>query len=248
MHDYAARLQKAVADRTAIGPLRRARPRHRLRRAAGAARRPRARSSAGSSASPAGPSRRRSGVDSPIYGFLEGANALDLGAPLDTSALIQPRCEPEIVFVLGRDLAGAARHRGRRRLPRRRASPSASRCSTPATATTSSRCPTWSPTTPRRAASSSARRCRPQASTCASSAWCSRRTARSSRRRPARRRWGTRPPRWRGWSARWRPTARACARATWCCPAASRRPPRSTAGDVVVVSIDRLGTLELAVR
>ena len=52
---------KAVADRTAIDPLpRRARPRHRLRRPAGAARRGRARSSAGSSASPAGPSRRRS--------------------------------------------------------------------------------------------------------------------------------------------------------------------------------------------
>ena len=46
------------------------------------------------------------GVDSPIYGFLAGANALDIGEPLDASALIQPRCEPEIVFVLGRDLAG----------------------------------------------------------------------------------------------------------------------------------------------
>jgi 2-keto-4-pentenoate hydratase len=45
-------------------------------------------------------------VTSPIYGFLAGANALDPGAPLDTSRLIQPRCEPEIVFVLGRDLAG----------------------------------------------------------------------------------------------------------------------------------------------
>lgn len=46
------------------------------------------------------------GVSSPVYGFLAGANALDLGEPLDTAALIQPRCEPEIVFVLGRDLAG----------------------------------------------------------------------------------------------------------------------------------------------
>lgn len=46
------------------------------------------------------------GVTSPIFGFLPGSGALDIGEPLDTSALIQPRCEPEIVFVLGRDLAG----------------------------------------------------------------------------------------------------------------------------------------------
>lgn len=46
------------------------------------------------------------GVDSPVFGFLAAANALDLGVPLDTSELIQPRAEPEIVFVLGRDLAG----------------------------------------------------------------------------------------------------------------------------------------------
>jgi 2-keto-4-pentenoate hydratase len=47
------------------------------------------------------------GVDSPVSGFLAAANALDLGEPLDTSRHVQPRCEPEIVFVLGRDLAGA---------------------------------------------------------------------------------------------------------------------------------------------
>ncbi|MDT7708874.1 MAG: 2-oxo-3-hexenedioate decarboxylase [Pseudonocardiales bacterium] len=46
------------------------------------------------------------GVSAPVFGFLAGRNALDLGEPLDTSQLIQPRCEPEIVFVLGRDLAG----------------------------------------------------------------------------------------------------------------------------------------------
>ncbi|MEU7811607.1 fumarylacetoacetate hydrolase family protein [Pseudonocardia sp. NPDC049154] len=46
------------------------------------------------------------GVTSPIHGFLPAAGALDVGAPLDTAAHIQPRCEPEIVFVLGRDLAG----------------------------------------------------------------------------------------------------------------------------------------------
>lgn len=35
-----------------------------------------------------------------------GADVLDIGEPLDTGQLIQPRSEPEIVFVLGRDLAG----------------------------------------------------------------------------------------------------------------------------------------------
>lgn len=46
------------------------------------------------------------GVASPIYGFLPAAGAVDLGEPLDTSLLIQPRCEPEIVFTLGRALEG----------------------------------------------------------------------------------------------------------------------------------------------
>ncbi|MDT7663814.1 MAG: 2-oxo-3-hexenedioate decarboxylase, partial [Pseudonocardiales bacterium] len=40
------------------------------------------------------------------YGFLAAGNALDLGAPLNTGELIQPRAEPEIVFTLGSDLAG----------------------------------------------------------------------------------------------------------------------------------------------
>ena len=47
------------------------------------------------------------GVTEPIHGFLTGAHALDLGQPLDTSALIQPRCEPEIVFVIGRGIGGS---------------------------------------------------------------------------------------------------------------------------------------------
>ena len=46
------------------------------------------------------------GVSAPTYGFLAAAHALDLGAPLHTAELIQPRAEPEIVFTLGRDLAG----------------------------------------------------------------------------------------------------------------------------------------------
>jgi len=43
-----------------------------------------------------------------VRGFLASANALDLGEPLVTGGLIQPRAEPEIVFVLGRDLSGPA--------------------------------------------------------------------------------------------------------------------------------------------
>jgi 2-keto-4-pentenoate hydratase len=46
------------------------------------------------------------GVSSPVSGFLPGTAALDLGEPLHCGELIQPRAEPEIVFVLGRDLAG----------------------------------------------------------------------------------------------------------------------------------------------
>jgi 2-oxo-3-hexenedioate decarboxylase len=103
--DFAARLQKAVADRTAIDAL----DVPDLATGYAVQRELRA------SASPlvgwklgvtSRAKQAQVGVENPVYGFLEGANALDLGAPLDASALIQPRCEPEIVFVLGRDLAG----------------------------------------------------------------------------------------------------------------------------------------------
>jgi len=46
------------------------------------------------------------GVSDPTYGFLPAAHAIDLGAALNTGELIQPRAEPEIVFILGRDLGG----------------------------------------------------------------------------------------------------------------------------------------------
>ncbi|WP_404795358.1 2-keto-4-pentenoate hydratase [Streptomyces tendae] len=46
------------------------------------------------------------GLTDPIYGFLAAEGAIDVGERLDTSRLIHPRCEPEIVFILGRDLAG----------------------------------------------------------------------------------------------------------------------------------------------
>jgi 2-oxo-3-hexenedioate decarboxylase/2-keto-4-pentenoate hydratase len=46
------------------------------------------------------------GVDEPLYGELTDAMLLDVGEPLDTGQLIQPRIEPEIAFLLGADLAG----------------------------------------------------------------------------------------------------------------------------------------------
>lgn len=46
------------------------------------------------------------GVHEPVRGYLSASSALDIGEPLDTGELIQPRCEPEIVFILGRDLSG----------------------------------------------------------------------------------------------------------------------------------------------
>lgn len=46
-------------------------------------------------------------VDQPAYGTLTADMPIDLGEPLPTGRFIQPRCEPEIAFVLGRDLAGA---------------------------------------------------------------------------------------------------------------------------------------------
>jgi 2-oxo-3-hexenedioate decarboxylase len=48
------------------------------------------------------------GIHEPVRGFLAAASALDLGQPLASSELIQPRAEPEIVFLMGRDLSGPA--------------------------------------------------------------------------------------------------------------------------------------------
>src|SRR5258708_39985690 len=48
------------------------------------------------------------GVREPVRGFLAAAAALDLGQPLQVSDHIQPRAEPEIVFVMGSALAGPA--------------------------------------------------------------------------------------------------------------------------------------------
>jgi 2-oxo-3-hexenedioate decarboxylase len=46
------------------------------------------------------------GVNEPVRGFLAARDALDLGEPLPVAEHIQPRAEPEIVFVMGADLAG----------------------------------------------------------------------------------------------------------------------------------------------
>lgn len=46
-------------------------------------------------------------VHEPIYGWFRPGSAIDLGAPLDLSTLIQPRAEPEIAFLTSRELGGA---------------------------------------------------------------------------------------------------------------------------------------------
>ncbi|WP_240722646.1 2-keto-4-pentenoate hydratase [Kocuria rosea] len=57
---------------------------------------------------------QRMNIDRPIVGFLTDVMHLPAAKPLDLTAWIQPRIEPEIAFVLGRavnapvDLAGAA--------------------------------------------------------------------------------------------------------------------------------------------
>jgi 2-keto-4-pentenoate hydratase len=45
-------------------------------------------------------------IDAPVYGYLAASDALDLGEALVVAQQIQPRAEPEIVLVLGRDLEG----------------------------------------------------------------------------------------------------------------------------------------------
>jgi len=45
-------------------------------------------------------------VDSPLSGWLPPGSRLGPGEPLVAADLIEPRVEPEIAFVLGRDLAG----------------------------------------------------------------------------------------------------------------------------------------------
>jgi len=109
--ELAARLAKATADRAAIPPLSDGLPG--LDAATGYAIQAVAREAAGPLAgwklgATSHAKQAQVGVNEPVRGFLAGASALDLGEPLVTGQLIQPRAEPEIVFVMGRDLAGPA--------------------------------------------------------------------------------------------------------------------------------------------
>lgn len=45
-------------------------------------------------------------VDEPLYGWFLSGSQLDLGEPLVVDSLIQPRVEPEIGFLIGRELGG----------------------------------------------------------------------------------------------------------------------------------------------
>ncbi|MDL5158508.1 2-keto-4-pentenoate hydratase [Actinomycetospora termitidis] len=108
--ELAARLSKAVAERTAIEPLTDDHPDLDLE--AGYAVQRILREQAGELAGwklgvTSRAKQAQVGVSAPVCGFLPAAGALDLGEPLSAGELIQPRAEPEIVFVLGRDLHGA---------------------------------------------------------------------------------------------------------------------------------------------
>jgi len=48
------------------------------------------------------------GLAAPVHGFLTDAMRLETGEPLVVAALGQPRVEPEIAFVMGRDVSGPA--------------------------------------------------------------------------------------------------------------------------------------------
>lgn len=107
--ELAARLSKAVADRAAIGKLTDEHPELDIATGYQVQRELRAATEAIAGWKLGVTSRAKQaqvGVSSPIYGFLPAAGALDPGEPLNTTDLIQPRCEPEIAFILERDLPG----------------------------------------------------------------------------------------------------------------------------------------------
>jgi len=111
LSELAARLAKAAADRAPIPPLSDERPG--LDAAAGYAIQALAREQAGPLAGwklgvTSRAKQAQAGIHEPVRGFLARASALDLGEPLVAGELIQPRAEPEIVFILGRDLFGPA--------------------------------------------------------------------------------------------------------------------------------------------
>jgi 2-keto-4-pentenoate hydratase len=50
---------------------------------------------------------RQMNVSEPLYGWITSDMALDVGQPLLVEKFIQPRCEPEIAFVLAHNLSGS---------------------------------------------------------------------------------------------------------------------------------------------
>jgi 2-oxo-3-hexenedioate decarboxylase len=107
--ELATRLARAAVGRTAIAPLSEEFPG--LDAAAGYQVQAVAREAAGPLAGwklgvTSRAKQAQVGVHEPVFGFLAAASALDLGAPLVTGELIQPRAEPEIVFIMAADLAG----------------------------------------------------------------------------------------------------------------------------------------------
>ena len=48
------------------------------------------------------------GLAEPLYGWITSGMIVDYGGPVDRSSLIHPRVEPEIAFLLGRDVAAPA--------------------------------------------------------------------------------------------------------------------------------------------
>jgi 2-oxo-3-hexenedioate decarboxylase len=50
---------------------------------------------------------RQMNVDEPLYGWLTSDMHIETGGTLHCDQYIQPRCEPEIAFVLDRDLSGS---------------------------------------------------------------------------------------------------------------------------------------------
>lgn len=51
---------------------------------------------------------RQMKVDEPLYGWLTSDMQIDTGAVLECARFIQPRCEPEVAFLLSADLCGAS--------------------------------------------------------------------------------------------------------------------------------------------
>ena len=107
--ELAGRLAKARADRTPIGSLSAAQPGFDLDSAYEVQRM--ARRDAGPLAGwklgvTSRAKQAQVGVHEPVRGYLAASDALDLGEPLVAAHHIQPRAEPEIVFIMGADLSG----------------------------------------------------------------------------------------------------------------------------------------------